>query len=171
MNQMTSIKKLQNSRILLTLKPRWGSFAPFMSGPLWECNDWSSMSGPGTVSLQREEESLQRLQQHAALRTERQSCRQLQSPVTLTHWTAGASLWQKQSAESESWVKTHRVIWSPGHNIDIQDWRTVISSSDLVTQSRGGNFSQVESESSRWVLHSENVQMWGKYFLLGKMCS
>ena len=44
-------------------------------------------------------------------------------------------------------------------NIDIQDWRTVISSSDLVTQSRGGNFSQVESESSRWVLQCYTQRM------------
>ena len=34
--------------------------------------------------------------------------------------------------------------WGHNSNIDIQDWRTVISSSDLVTQSEGGNFSQVE---------------------------
>ena len=104
------------------------------------------------MSLQREE-SLQRLQQHAA-QTE---ARALQTAAVTSH-TDTLGRGQSRSQPLAKAVSGVRVLsedtessghWGHNFNIDIQDWRTVISSSDLVTQSEGGNFSQVEFEDSR----------------------
>ena len=138
-----------------------------------EGNDWSSKLWVGRALCHCSEGRVCRdcsNMQHR-LRTESAA----DSCSHQSHWHTGpepepASGKSSQRSQSLEW--RHRVIWSLGSqlNIDIQDWRTVISSSDLVTQSEGGNFSQVEFRTRGECYSPENAQMWGKYFLFGKMC-